>query len=490
MTTSVACAVVGAHGHSLFLLYLDPDATFGDAKVAAKEALPRYLAGVSADEVMLFPAKNESGEFLPVNSHIGRNFMGGKTQGLEGMLQRELQLNSDDRVSEFLVGTESDLSVVHVLIVSALRSLRCAVVGTRKGEVTVRADITKPLQSLYHAIAVKAKVPEDGLRVFLPVGRDGEWISCGWDDTEDSWALSTGHTTDNIDYMLRDEAEIKDPFALVSAPDNYGSNAHILVTVRGCTPKKSAIGVLGKRGRYWDKLYESLSESNRSGGVDIDVGPVRLDKVSWWDLWDLYDITTSTHLCRRIINDAISVLQKELVEEETRAMDYEVDSLVSMVLHNVLRIVESRMEIQSRYPLKSFMNVLDVEGYADFMLFHGDRYVCVMEATDEVDDDDDDEEGEDSDEEEKEREKTSKYEIKPSKMKTGLAHLLVAMEMLNTYMSRNIAGVVTDYYRWWFVSLNYESETTMPEVSIDFDALGPDETELARIVGKLAILVS
>lgn len=81
---------------------------------------------------------------------------------------------------------------------------------------------------------VEAKVPEDGLRLFQPVGRRGEWISCGFEDTEVSWALSMGHTTDNIEFI---EAEITDPFVLVGAPDGETHNAHLLVTLRDFTPK-------------------------------------------------------------------------------------------------------------------------------------------------------------------------------------------------------------------------------------------------------------
>jgi hypothetical protein len=110
-------------------------------KVAVKKLLAVFLKDVSAERVLLFAARNENGEFLPVHSPEAKMLGNGDPQGVKNMLKRELELDKDARVDD-LFGAASEWSCVHLLVAPLVQEIQCAVVGSSKGEHVVTVDIT------------------------------------------------------------------------------------------------------------------------------------------------------------------------------------------------------------------------------------------------------------------------------------------------------------------------------------------------------------
>jgi hypothetical protein len=312
-----------------------------------------------------------------------------------------------------------------------------------------------------------------------------------WDiESDDCWALR-GQITDNIEYMMRSEAEVMDPFELAAAARTTKLNLHLLVAVPGCNPRKSASSVLGIRTRHWDGLSLLLAKLKRPS----QNGPVSLAKVRWEHIWEQYDELPYKQPCQTIGEDAAKAITDAMAKKVGDLPSFsgyafqESHLLLSAMLTSASEVVgcDPAWEIQAGYSLQSNLGVVDVRGNADFVISLGDKCVCVMEAR-EAEPTGDSSEEEDDDE-------PKELRI----MGNGLAQVVVAVETVNTHPHQRALGIVTSYRHWKFVKIEYEeieNKAVLATLLVEDDTLTesnydlPDEQGVARIVGKIAAMLA
>ncbi|ETP02386.1 hypothetical protein F441_20535 [Phytophthora nicotianae CJ01A1] len=175
------------------------------------------------------------------------------------------------------------------------------------------------MESLYDALATAAR--KEGLRAFLPIGQVGKWICYGFVEADDSWALGKAQTTHNIDYMMRSEAEVMDPFICYS-------------------PRKSTLST-GPTQRHWEELNVLLSELKHKN----EDGPICLKR--------------------------LTLLQDQL-SEQTRVMpdledeqSQQVELLTSIILEYVVSVTRLDMNVQKRFNLESNLGIIEPDTESD-----------------------------------------------------------------------------------------------------------------------------
>lgn len=169
------------------------------------------------------------------------------------------------------------------------------------------------------------------------------------------------------------------------------------------------------------------------------------------------------------------------------------------VLFNLFRSIfeasEKKVSMGLQRKLRSYKNVLQAGGFADFIFYNNRRRVCVMEAK-RVDNVTEEEKTDEDGEVTEEDEETAppKRDIQ-KEMKDGFAQALVGMELQNSWYKSEkslVRGIVSNDLQWTFIMLEYPVDGLgLPTVHCDEDILleemndDPKDEDLARIVGKI-----
>lgn len=155
-----------------FLARVPAGSTTRDLKVAITRLLTSTFTDLGAGDFLLFPAK-KNGRYLTRASIEVQELGNGETRHLQNLLTRA-RARWREEVVDFSL---TKRGCVDVMVVTAVRTVGCFLVGVPDGMVYTTVDFRRPMQELIEAIAAAAKIRADGLRLFLAAGRDGEWMS-------------------------------------------------------------------------------------------------------------------------------------------------------------------------------------------------------------------------------------------------------------------------------------------------------------------------
>lgn len=225
----------------------------------------------------------------------------------------------------------------------------------------------------------------------------------------------------------------------------------------------------------WDKLNAGLNKRQKKKSCSYN-SPISLRDVTWADIASSYVLQNGKRsLPIRTISASSLALMKDSLVEAVRALPAkkngsETKWLLSSLLFSMIRTEATNLKVCGDYCLTGNDGRVNACGSADFLVYDEAKNVlCVMMVG------------------------MDQAVSSDTLRKTELAQTLVAIEIMNTQSTgKFVKGILTDYYSWTFVELEYPANSaSQTVVSLETDFLVksstdiPTDTDLKRVVGKL-----
>jgi hypothetical protein len=174
--------------------------------------------------------------------------------------------------------------------------------------------------------------------------------------------------------------------AIATVDDVFGNLfferlVHVLAINSAKPPRTALTSVLGKRARpHWDILNARLQPLKKK--PNSKTAP--LSGIAWDRIQDDYIVSNYEEEVKSVPPELVEAVQRE-VEKSIRAIrsprtEMECTCVLFSLFRDLFDSFSPRVKMNLQHNLRSLNNVLEAAVFADFVFYHKNTQVCVMEA--------------------------------------------------------------------------------------------------------------